>query len=153
MPAHETRSRRIVALINQIVAEIGKPKFDRMSTPTSIEELFDKIVEADFMDEAKAAMDTDDKNVREERWNAHDRPLAREVSWTTTPTWTSIWRSFTYKFQKKIVKAWLLEGHRVDGRARERDPSSGRRGGRAAPGPRLRPVHPRPDPGPVRLPP
>ena len=22
----------------------------------------------------------------------------------------------TYKFQKKIVKAWLLEGHRVDGR-------------------------------------
>ena len=23
---------------------------------------------------------------------------------------------FTYKFQKKIVKAWLLEGHRVDGR-------------------------------------
>ena len=26
--------------------------------------------------------------------------------------------SFTYKFQKKIVKAWLLEGHRVDGRAK-----------------------------------
>ena len=25
---------------------------------------------------------------------------------------------FTYKFQKKIVKAWLLEGHRVDGRAK-----------------------------------
>ncbi len=24
----------------------------------------------------------------------------------------------TYKFQKKIVKAWLLEGHRVDGRAK-----------------------------------
>ena len=24
----------------------------------------------------------------------------------------------TYKFQKKIVKAWLLEGHRVDGRQR-----------------------------------
>ena len=23
----------------------------------------------------------------------------------------------TYKFQKKIVKQWLLEGHRVDGRA------------------------------------
>ena len=58
---------------------------------------------------------------------------------------------FTYKFQKKIVKAWLLEGHRVDGRAEERDPSPGRRGGRAAPGPRLRPVHPRPDPGAVRL--
>ena len=32
------------------------------------QELFDKIVEA-TMDEAKAAMDTDDKNVREERWN------------------------------------------------------------------------------------
>ena len=31
------------------------------------------------MDEAKAAMDTDDKNVREERWNAADRALARAL--------------------------------------------------------------------------
>ncbi len=40
------------------------------------QELFDKIVEA-TMDEA--AMDTDDKNVRETRWNAPHRPLARAL--------------------------------------------------------------------------
>ena len=57
----------------------------------------------------------------------------------------------TYKFQKKIVKAWLLEGHRVDGRAKNEIRPAGRRGGRAAPRPRLGPVHPRPDPGALRL--
>ena len=48
-------------------AEIGKPKFTYEHADFD-QELFDKIVEA-TMDEAKAAMDTDDKNVREERWN------------------------------------------------------------------------------------
>ena len=69
------------------------------------------------MDEAKAAMDTDDKNVREERWNKlidhwHELFLA------DYPDMDKYLETFTYKFQKKIVKAWLLEGHRVDGRAR-----------------------------------
>ena len=131
-----------------MVAEIGKPKFDYPHADFN-QELFDKIV-AEFMDEAKAAMDTDDKNVREARWNAmiekwHEKYLEEY------PDMDQYLEEFTYKFQKKIVKAWLLEGHRVDGRAEERDPPPGRRGGRAAPGPRLRPLHPRPDPGALRL--
>ena len=78
------------------------------------QELFDKIV-ADFMDEAKAAMDTDDKNIREARWNAmiekwHEKYLEEY------PDMDQYLEEFTYKFQKKIVKQWLLEGHRVDGR-------------------------------------
>ena len=67
------------------------------------------------MDEAKAAMDTDDKNVREERWNAlidHWHELFLEEY----PEMDQYLEEITYKFQKKIVKAWLLEGHRVDGR-------------------------------------
>ena len=64
--AHET-NKTIVALINKMVEEIGKPKFDYPHADFN-QELFDKIVH-DFMDEAKAAMDTDDKNVREARWN------------------------------------------------------------------------------------
>ena len=64
--AHET-NKTIVALINKMVEEIGKPKFTYEHADFN-EELFNKIVEA-TMDEAKAAMDTDDKNVREERWN------------------------------------------------------------------------------------
>ena len=110
--AHEENQKQI-ALINQMVAEIGKPKFDYPHADFN-QELFDKIV-ADFMDEAKAAMDTDDKNVREARWNAmiekwHEKYL------DTHPDMDQYLEEITYKFQKKIVKAWLLEGHRVDGR-------------------------------------
>ena len=80
------------------------------------QELFGKIVEA-TMDEARAAMDTDDKNVREERWNKlieHWHELFLE----DYPEMDKYLEEITYKFQKKIVKAWLLEGHRVDGRAK-----------------------------------
>ena len=110
--AHET-NKTIVALINKMVEEIGKPKFTYEHADFN-EELFNKIVEV-TMDEAKAAMDTDDKNVREERWNKlidhwHELFLA------DYPDMDKYLETFTYKFQKKIVKAWLLEGHRVDGR-------------------------------------
>ena len=67
MAAHEDIKKQ-VAFINQIVAEIGKPKMEYEHAQFN-QELFDKIVD-EFMDEAKAAMDTDDKNVRESRWNA-----------------------------------------------------------------------------------
>ena len=112
--AHE-ENQKIIALIDQMVAEVGKPKFEYPHADFN-QELFDKIV-ADFMDEAKAAMDTDDKNVREARWNAmiekwHEKYLEEY------PDMDQYLEEFTYKFQKKIVKAWLLEGHRVDGRAK-----------------------------------
>ena len=110
--AHEENQKQI-ALINQMVAEIGKPKFDYPHADFN-QDLFDKIV-ADFMDEAKAAMDTDDKNIREARWNEmiehwHEKYLEEY------PDMDQYLEEFTYKFQKKIVKAWLLAGHRVDGR-------------------------------------
>ena len=112
--AHEEIKKQ-VEFINGIVAEIGKPKFEYEHADFN-QELFDDIV-ANFMDEAKAAMDTDDKNVREARWNAmidhwHEKYLEQY------PDMDKYLEEFTYKFQKKIVKAWLLEGHRVDGRAR-----------------------------------
>ena len=110
--AHEENQKQI-ALINQMVAEIGKPKFDYPHADFDYE-LFNKITE-DFMDEAKAAMDTDDKNVREQRWNAmiekwHEKYLEEY------PNMDQYLEEITYKFQKMIVKKWLLEGHRVDGR-------------------------------------
>ena len=110
--AHNENQKQI-ELINRMVAEIGKPKFDYPHANFN-QELFDKIVE-NFMDEAKAAMDTDDKNVREARWNEmiehwHEKYLEEY------PDMDQYLDEFTYKFQKKIVKAWLLEGHRVDGR-------------------------------------
>ena len=110
--AHE-ENQKILALIDQMVSEVGKPKFDYPHADFN-QELFDDIV-ANFMDEAKAAMDTDDKNVREARWNAmiekwHEKYLEQY------PDMDKYLEEFTYKFQKKIVKQWLLEGHRVDGR-------------------------------------
>ena len=110
--AHEENQKQI-ALINQMVTEIGKPKFDYPHADFNYE-LFNKIT-ADFMDEAKAAMDTDDKNVREQRWNAmiekwHEKYLEEY------PNMDQYLEEITYKFQKMIVKKWLLEGHRVDGR-------------------------------------
>ena len=112
--AHEENQKQI-ELINKMVAEIGKPKFDYPHAAFD-QELFDDIV-ANFMDEAKAAMDTDDKNVREQRWNAmiekwHEKYLEDH------PDMDQYLEEITYKFQKKIVKAWLLEDHRVDGRQR-----------------------------------
>ena len=114
LQAHE-ECRKQVAFINTIVAEIGREKmtYDHAAFD---QELFDDIV-ANFMDEAKAAMDTDDKNIRESRWNAmiekwHEKYLESH------PDMDQYLEEITYKFQKKIVKAWFLEGHRVDGRAK-----------------------------------
>ena len=112
--AHEENQKQI-ALINQMVSEIGKAKFEYPHADFD-SELFDKIVEA-TMDQAKEAMDTDDKNVREARWNVLiDR--WHELFLEDYPEMDKYLEEITYKFQKKIVKAWLLEGHRVDGRAK-----------------------------------
>lgn len=112
--AHEEIKKQ-VAFINGIVSQIGKPKMEYDHADFN-QELFDKIVDK-YMDEAKAAMDTDDKNIREQRWNAmidkwHEDYLEEY------PEMDKYLEEFTYKFQKKIVKAWLLQGHRVDGRAK-----------------------------------
>ena len=110
--AHEENQKQI-ALIGQMVAEIGKPKFDYPHADFD-EELFQKIVDA-TMDQAKAAMDTDDKNVREARWNQLIEKW-HQLFLEDYPEMDKYLDEITYKFQKKIVKAWLLEGHRVDGR-------------------------------------
>jgi polyribonucleotide nucleotidyltransferase len=110
--AHEV-NKTIVALINQMVSEIGKPKFTYEHADFN-EELFEKIVAA-TMDEAKAAMDTDDKNQRDADWNKLIEKW-HELFLDEYPDMDKYLETITYKFQKKIVKAWLLEGHRVDGR-------------------------------------
>jgi len=111
--AHEV-IRPVIELINRMVAEVGKSKFEYEHAAFD-QELFDKIIEQ-TLPEAQAAMDTDDKNVREERWNKlidHWHELFLDEH----PEMDKYLEEITYKLQKKIVKAWLLEGKRVDGRA------------------------------------
>jgi polyribonucleotide nucleotidyltransferase len=110
--AHEENQKQI-ELIGRMVREIGKPKFDYPHADFN-QELFDKIVAA-TMDDARAAMDTDDKNIREARWNQLIEKW-HELFLADYPDMDKYLEEITYKFQKKIVKAWLLQGHRVDGR-------------------------------------
>ena len=60
-------------------------------------------------------MDTDDKNVREARVNEWIAAV-QEKYLDEHPDMMQFMDEILYKMQKKIVKKWLLAGHRVDGR-------------------------------------
>jgi polyribonucleotide nucleotidyltransferase len=109
-----TAIKPVITLINQMVSEIGKPKFEYAKASFN-EELFKKIVDKYFED-VKYCMDTDDKNIREERYNAVVEKMLAEYG-EEYPEITAQLEEITYKIQKKVVKAWLLQGKRVDGRA------------------------------------
>ena len=105
--------KKLVAFINDIKAEIGKPKFEFESMEID-HDLFDEI-EALVGEKVKAALDTDDKNVRDARL----QPIIDEVHEKYDeqyPEQGAMLDECLYKLQKKIVRNWLYEGKRVDGR-------------------------------------
>ena len=104
----------VIALINQMVSEIGKAKFEYAQAAFN-DELFAKLVDK-YLDDVKHSMDTDDKNVREERYDAVVESMLKEYG-EEYPEITAQLEEITYRIQKKVVKAWLMEGKRVDGRA------------------------------------
>ncbi|MDR0446349.1 MAG: polyribonucleotide nucleotidyltransferase, partial [Oscillospiraceae bacterium] len=106
--------KKVVALIDSMTAEIGKPKFEYAKASFN-DELFAKIVDK-YLPEVEHSLDTDDKNVREERYNAVVEKMLAEFG-EEYPEITAQLEEITYKIQKKVVKAWLLKGKRVDGRA------------------------------------
>ena len=103
----------VITLIKQMVSEIGKPKFEYAKTSFN-EELFAKIVE-NYLGDVQHALDTDDKNVRESRFNEVTSRMITDLE-GQYPEITEQLEEITYKIQKKVVKKWLLEGKRVDGR-------------------------------------
>ena len=111
--AHE-HLQPVLDLIDKMVAEIGKPKFEYEHASFD-EELFGKLVENEF-EGMEYCMDTDDKNVREARVN--DWVTAMEEKYSEEhPDMMQYMDERLYKLQKKVVKKWLLAGKRVDGRA------------------------------------
>ncbi|MCL2227595.1 MAG: polyribonucleotide nucleotidyltransferase [Oscillospiraceae bacterium] len=110
--AHEA-IQPVIAMIKQMVAEVGKPKFEYAKASFN-EELFAKLVDK-YLGDVKHSMDTDDKNVREERFNAIVGRMIEEFG-GEYPEIDAQMEEITYRIQKKVVKAWLLEGKRVDGR-------------------------------------
>ena len=110
--AHET-NMEIVKFINGIVAEIGKPKFTFEKAAVN-HDLLDELC-AYGMDQIEYALDTDDKNIREERLTAARRDFAEKFAEKYEDFDVHI-EVCLYKMQKKVVKKWLLAGKRVDGR-------------------------------------
>ena len=110
--AHET-NMEIVKFINGIVAEIGKPKFTFEKAAVN-HELLDDLMSYG-LDQIEYALDTPDKNVREERLTAARLDFAEKFADKYEDFDTHI-EVCLYKMQKKVVKKWLLQGKRVDGR-------------------------------------
>ena len=111
--AHET-NKQIVAFINTIVEAIGKPKFTFEKAAVN-HELLDELC-AYGMNQIEYALDTDDKNVREERLTAARLDFAEKFAEKYEDFEEQI-EVCLYKMQKKVVKKWLLAGKRVDGRS------------------------------------
>ena len=110
--AHET-NMEIVKFINGIVAEIGKPKFTFEKAAVN-HDLLDELMEYG-LPQIEHALDTPDKNVREERLTAARLDFTEKFAEKYESFETDI-EVCLYKMQKKVVKKWLLQGKRVDGR-------------------------------------
>ncbi len=111
--AHE-HLQPVLDLIDKMVAEVGKPKFEYEHASFD-DELFSKLVENEF-EGMEYCMDTDDKNVREARVNEWVSAMEAKYS-EEHPDMMQFMDEILYKLQKKVVKKWLLAGKRVDGRA------------------------------------
>ncbi len=113
MAGHE-ENKKIVKFIQGIVDEIGKPKFSYESSDPDPEILAQ--IEEFCIEDVKKALDTDDKNVRDE---------------ALLPIYDAVHEKFDelfegnegkideimYLVQKHVVRAWLKDEHkRVDGR-------------------------------------
>ena len=105
--------KKMVAFISDIQKQIGKPKFEFESQEVD-HDMFDAIEEF-AAERVKFALDTNDKTVRDERL----APIIDDIHAKfdeTYPEKIAMIDECIYKLQKKIVRAWLYEGKRVDGR-------------------------------------
>lgn len=113
MEAHE-EIKKMVAFIADIKAQLGKPKFEYEHHDYD-HDLFDKL-ESACRAALERAMDTDDKTVRDagvrEVVAAFEATLDEEYKQEHAGNLGEC----VDKLQKKIVRAWLVQGKRVDGR-------------------------------------
>ncbi|MDR2530078.1 MAG: polyribonucleotide nucleotidyltransferase, partial [Oscillospiraceae bacterium] len=104
----------LLELFDTIRSEIGKPKFEYAQAAFN-SELFDELT-ANYLGGVESALDTDDKNVREARMLELYNKVVAELG-ERFPDISTYWDECSYRLQKKVVKKWLLDGKRVDGRA------------------------------------
>ncbi|MBQ8568019.1 MAG: polyribonucleotide nucleotidyltransferase, partial [Oscillospiraceae bacterium] len=111
--AGHTEIKKIVEFISDIQKQIGKKKFEFESMEVD-HDMFDAI-EAFAAERVKVALDTNDKNIREERLNPIKDDIHAKFD-EEYPEKIGMIDECIYKLQKKIVRNWLYEGKRVDGR-------------------------------------
>ena len=114
--AHEV-NQKVIAFIDQIVAECGKPKHDYVSFAVP-EELFEAIQKIVTPEEMEVAVFTDDKQTREENIRKITEKL--EEAFDDNEEWLAKLGEAVYQYQKKVVRKMILKDHkRPDGRAIE----------------------------------
>lgn len=112
--AHEL-NQKVIAFINEIVAECGKPKHSYTSCAVP-EELFAAIKELVPPEEMEEAVFTDEKQVREENIRQITEKL--EEAFAENEEWLAVLGEAIYQYQKKTVRKMILTDHkRPDGRA------------------------------------
>ncbi len=112
--AHEL-NQKVIAFIETIVAECGKPKhaYESCAVP---EELFAAIKEIVPPSEMEEAVFTDDKQTREENIRVITAKL--EEAFADNEEWLNVLGESVYQYQKKTVRKMILKDQkRPDGRA------------------------------------
>jgi polyribonucleotide nucleotidyltransferase len=105
----------IIAFIDKMVAEVGKPKhtYESCAIP---EELFEAMKKVVTPEEMEVAVFTDVKQVREE--NIRQVSAKLEEAFAEHEEWLSLLPEALYQYQKKTVRKMILKDHkRPDGRA------------------------------------
>ncbi|MBD5478348.1 MAG: polyribonucleotide nucleotidyltransferase [Lachnospiraceae bacterium] len=111
--AHEI-NQTIIAFIENIVAEVGKPKhtYESCAIP---EELFAAIKEIVPPAEMEVAVFTDDKETREN--NIKEITEKLEAAFAENEEWLALLGEAIYQYEKKTVRKMILKDHkRPDGR-------------------------------------
>ncbi len=112
--AHEL-NQKVIAFIETIVAECGKPKHSYESCAVP-EELFEAIKEFVTPAEMEEAVFTDDKQTREENIRLITAKL--EEAFAEKEEWLAVLGEAVYQYQKKTVRKMILKDQkRPDGRA------------------------------------
>ena len=111
--AHEI-NQTIIAFVNQIVAEVGKPKHEYTSCAVP-EELFAAMKEIIPPAQMEEAVFTDEKQVREE--NIKNITEKLEEAFAEKEEWLAVLGEAIYQYEKKTVRKMILKDHkRPDGR-------------------------------------
>ncbi len=111
--AHEI-NQTIIAFINQIVAEVGRPKhtYESCAIP---EEMFEEMKKIVTPEEMETAVFTDEKQVREE--NIRNITEKLEEAFAENEDYLAVLGEAVYQYQKKTVRKMILKDHkRPDGR-------------------------------------